>query len=199
MHSCDWTPRLLTAEEAFSGIFGIFEEHKVWKIPGTLFEVFQGKDGFYHRDQLVPVTSPVPGLSINYHGELRLTSDRLEIVSQGQEFKDYNTNLTETLDKGVSTNHELAVLIMKSTVQGNLDSKVLRPKTKQYAAEYRAAFEAACEKEAGGVYPFAWRAKEEALIREFGFSHGILATCRCRFSSKLEHIFPSLSTRRTVF
>ncbi|KAF7512093.1 hypothetical protein GJ744_002806 [Endocarpon pusillum] len=95
-------PASLTAEEAFSAVFGFFEERKVWKIPGTLFEVFQGKNKFYHRDQMVPIDSPLDNLSVNYHGELRLSSGRMEIITHGREFDDYRARLAEALDTAVS-------------------------------------------------------------------------------------------------
>lgn len=162
-------PGSLTAEEAFSAIFGIFEERKVWKIPGTLFEVFEGKNRFYHRDQLVPIGSPLEGISINYHGELRLSSDRMEIISHGPDYQEYKAKLKDALDKAVSTIPELAVLIMKSMLNGKGTGSLLKPISQHYATEYKVAFEAACGKQTQAVYPFARRAMEEDLIRELGF------------------------------
>lgn len=162
-------PGSLTAEEAFSAVFGIFKEPTVWKIPGTLFEVFAGKDLFYHRDQLVPVQSPLSDLSINYHGELRLSSDRMEIISHGKDFEEYNTRLREAIDKAVSTIPELAILIMESMLKGQNVENPIKPLSQDYAAEYKEAFQAACGRRDQEVYPYARRADEEGLIQELGF------------------------------
>lgn len=77
----------LAAEDPFSAMFGISEERSSWEIPSTLFEIFEAKDRLYHSDQLVPIKSPLESLSINYHGGLRLTSDRMEIISHGPELR----------------------------------------------------------------------------------------------------------------
>lgn len=163
-------PGSLTPEDTFSAIFGIFEERKVWKVQGTLFEIFEGKDRFYHRDQLVPINTPVQGLSVNYHGELLLTSDRMEIISHGEEFATYRARLAEAVDKAISTIPELAVLILKSMLRSNQNRNAITPQSQRYAAEYKLAFEAACGQQPQAVYPFARRAMEEDLIREFEFA-----------------------------
>lgn len=130
-------PGSLNAEEAFSAVFGIFKEPTVWKIPGTLFEAFPGKDKFYHRDQHVPVKSPLKGLSINYHGDLRLSSDRMEIISHGKEFLEYNIKLREAIEKAVSTIPELATLIMKSMLSGENTRNLIKPLSQNHATEYK--------------------------------------------------------------
>lgn len=163
-------PGSLTPQDTFSAIFGIFEEHRVWKIQGTLFEIFEGKDRFYHRDQLVPIKTPVQGLSINYHGELLLTSDRMEIIKHGEEFATYRARLIEAVDKAISTIPELAVLILKSMLRSERNRSTIVPQSQRYAAEYKLAFEAACGQQAQAVYPFTRRTMEEDLIREFEFS-----------------------------
>jgi hypothetical protein len=162
-------PSLFTAENAFSAVFGIFEEPVVWKIPGTFFEVFEGKDRFYHGDQMVPTQSPVRGLSINYHGELELSSDRRAIIGSGHFFEQYAKNLTEALDIAISKMPELAVLIMRAILERTSAPGKMKPKSKRYATEYKTAFEAACGKQALPVYPFAHRAMSKDLIRELGF------------------------------
>ena len=162
-------PGSLAAEEAFSAVFGALEEPNAWKIPGTLFEIFEGKDRFFHRDQLVPIQSPLKGLSINYHGELRLSSDRMEIISHGRQYEDYGAKLTEALEKAMSTIPDLAALIMRSMLSSITNTIVIKPGSKRYGIEYKAAFEAACGEHTKSVYPFARRAGGVDLIREFGF------------------------------
>lgn len=162
-------PGSLTAEETFSAVFGVFQEPNVWKVPGTLFEIFEGRGLLYHRDQLVPIQSPLKGLSINYHGELRISSDRMEIITHGQEYDQYKANLRVALDKAISAIPNLAALIMRSMLSDFGNKNILKPKSKQYAAEYKAAFEAACGEQNQAVYPFARRAAEADLIRELGF------------------------------
>jgi hypothetical protein len=163
-------PGSLTAEKAFSAVFGIFEEPVVWKIPGALFEVFKGKDRFYHRDQRVPTRSPVRGLSVNYHGELELSSDRRAIIESDQWFEQYGRNLTEALDIAISKLPELSVLIMKAMLGSSHQRRYeMNPRSKCYATEYKTAFEAACGEQVRPVYPFEQRAMEEDLIRQLGF------------------------------
>jgi len=162
-------PGSLTAEMAFSAVFGIFEEPVVWKIPGTLFEVFKGKDRFYYRDQMVPTRSPVKGLNVNYHGELEFSSDRRAIIEYSKWSEQYARNLTEALDIAVSRLPELAVLIMKAMLRSTRKPYTMNPESKRYATEYKTAFEAACGERAQPVYPFAQRAMSGELIRELGF------------------------------
>lgn len=169
-------PAELTAQKVFSAVFGIFPEKKVWRIPGTLFEFFesQGHRGrFYHRDQLVPVPNPLGSLGLNYHGDLSLSSDRMEIIKK-RRYDEYEENLTKALEIAISTIPELAVLIMNNMLcqdRRTAESlrNLLKPSIKDYGAEWKQAFESAHGDRAQPIYPFARRAKGEALIREFGF------------------------------
>ena len=115
-------PASLTAEEAFSDIYGIFEQPKSWTIQlpsskATHMEIFKTKQKkalLYLRDQLVPIGSPLTCLSINYPGELHLGSDRTEVSCRGPLHAQYQRNLGRALDIAICSFPELAVLILES-------------------------------------------------------------------------------------
>ena len=56
-------------------------------------------------------------LSINYHGDLRLRSDRINIISHGKDVEEYHTKLREAIDRAVSIVPDLVILIMGSMLK----------------------------------------------------------------------------------
>jgi hypothetical protein len=179
-------PSWLTAEEAFSAVYGIFEQPKSWTIqlPGTeatLMEIFQTKQKealFYPRDHFVPIDSPLIHLSINYPGELHLSSDRTEVSCRGPLYAQYKKDLSRVLDIAICTFPDLATLILGSLIAGDYSTCKIEPQSNAHGEKYRVAFTQACravfpEKsfyaDEKRFYPFASRAEDETLISEVGF------------------------------
>lgn len=73
-------PSSLTPEAAFGGVYGVAKKTVAWAVPNSNFELFVTDLQFYHRDQLIPIESPLRDIGINYHDKLRLIVDRREIV-----------------------------------------------------------------------------------------------------------------------
>ena len=166
-------PASLSAQEAFSAVFGVFPESKVWKIAGTLLEIFDGglPGRFYHRDQFVPSKSPLGRLGMNYHGELSLSSDRMAIQHGNQHYDTFQKNLTDGIEKAISTFPDLAEAIMQEMINTKSQAlqRILRPSSKDCGPQWKTAFEMAHGAGEITIYPYAQRAREENLIHEFGF------------------------------
>lgn len=168
-------PKELTASIVFSAVYGVVNECQSWHIPNTEFEILRAPDVFYYRDQLVPVESPLPGLGVNYHGELHLSSDRREISRRHSLFARYETNLGRALDVAISTIPEVAVLIMESVMKVDHPQFRIKPQSKTYGHAYQLAFVEACRRSKPElfvndttIFPFAQKSKDEAKIRPFG-------------------------------
>jgi hypothetical protein len=171
-------PAGLTKEVAFSGVYGIIDQPRAWRSPDSKFEIFEADTKFYHRDQFVPIQGPLAGLGVNYHGELRLTADRTEIVQRHMDFRNYKEQLKTVLDIVVEERDDLAILIMSSFLIAQDDRFVPRPASTTRASKYRTAFEEATRikqpdlfQQGQSVFPYSRsrQTEDEGLIRELGF------------------------------
>lgn len=171
-------PAGLTKEVAFSGVYGIVDQPRVWCSPDSNFEVFEADTKFYHRDQFVPIQGPLTSLGVNYHGELRLTADRTEIVQRHVHFRKYKEQLKTALDIAIGESPELATQIMSSFLIAEDDRFMPRPASTARALQYRLAFEEATRtknpdlfQHGQAVFPYSRsrQTEDEGIIRELGF------------------------------
>ena len=137
-------PAKLTPEAAFAGIYGLAEQPLAWQLPNTDFELFVAESKFYHRDQFVPIEGPLAGLGVNFHGELRLTADRTEIVQNHVLFWQYQLKLKEALDIAIQHFPELAVRILDGFLSAPNNRYAPKPRGTMIADQYRTAFETVC-------------------------------------------------------
>ena len=171
-------PAKLTPEAAFAGIYGLAERPLAWQIPNTDFELFVAASKFYHRDQLVPVEGPLAGLGVNFHGELRLTADRTEIVQNHVLFWQYQIKLKEALDIAIQRFPDLAVRILDSFLSAPNNRYAPKPGGTMIADQYRSAFETVCRTrrpdlfESGkNVFPYSRSrsTEDEPILHELDF------------------------------
>ncbi|KAJ6583498.1 hypothetical protein DFH09DRAFT_1029158 [Mycena vulgaris] len=147
----------LTPEYLFSNIYGIIHPEHAWRVPGSLFQFFLAGPGeadegehptarFYHRDQYVPHSSiHLNKLSINYHGDLSITADRVAI-KRNHRWRTYQRELAKSADDGFRTIPDLAVqlaLDILSDEDTEALSHLLNPRDASAGNAYRTAFEAA--------------------------------------------------------
>ncbi|KAJ7182459.1 hypothetical protein C8R43DRAFT_1144473 [Mycena crocata] len=138
----------LTPKYLFSAIYGIFPPLQKWRLQNVQFFLLGPNESpkFYHRDQLVP-DSPtrLKTLSINYHGDLTLSSDRTS-VWKDQLWNKYETEVGVSVDLAICTQPDLAVELadeILSIDRSDALAGILQPRNKRGGAEYRAAFETA--------------------------------------------------------
>lgn len=171
-------PANLTPEAAFAGIYGVAEQPLAWKIPHTEFEFFVADSKFYHRDQLVPTEGPLVGLGVNFHGELRLTADRTEIVQNHLLFRRYQTKLKEALDVAIQQFPELAIRILDSFLTAQNNRYAPKPVDAMNADQYRTAFETVCRtrrpdlfESSKNVFPYSRSrsTEDEPILHELNF------------------------------
>ncbi|KAK6996878.1 hypothetical protein R3P38DRAFT_2565078 [Favolaschia claudopus] len=195
-------------EYLFRSIYGIIPPEHAWRVPNTpvqffispanfdapdrnaqppaessedLFETESGPPAlFYSRDQLVPFGLFLNKLSINYHGTLHITSDRVAIL-RDYRVDVYQKDLSLAADLGFRTIPELAVelaLDVLSCDHSDSLSHLIKPDNEVDDSEgtkaYRAAFEAALRKlnpdipASTRIQPTASIKKEKDLIEELG-------------------------------
>ncbi|KAK6977517.1 hypothetical protein R3P38DRAFT_3123399 [Favolaschia claudopus] len=195
-------------EYLFRSIYGIIPPEHAWRVPNTpvqffispanfdapdrnaqppaessedLFETESGPAAlFYSRDQLVPFGLFLNKLSINYHGKLHITSDRVAIL-RDYRVDVYQKDLSLAADLGFRTIPELAVelaLDVLSCDHSDSLSQLIKPDNEVDDSEgtkaYRAAFEAALRKlhpdipASTRIQPTASIKKEKDLIEELG-------------------------------
>ncbi|KAG8951491.1 hypothetical protein FRC04_006023 [Tulasnella sp. 424] len=142
--------------EVFSGIYGILPLEKAWSLPNSQVQFFKlGEDeevAFYLRDQLVPYGPTLGRLSVNYHGDMMVTSDRRAVMTTGDDFGAYCKALSEAADKAFRHNHgdqlglatEIALEILEETegMQVHI-ARILKPANTESGGGYRAAFKRA--------------------------------------------------------
>ncbi|KAJ7206556.1 hypothetical protein GGX14DRAFT_543770 [Mycena pura] len=136
-------------EDLFSAIFGIVPPARQWRIPGRNVEFFFAdgdKPRFYLRDQYVPYGIHLNKLSVNYHGELNLSSERISVQNDWKMHHEYRKDIRATLDLAFRTLPDLAIeLAVDILTDDHSDAfaGILIPADKGGAAQYRAAFTAA--------------------------------------------------------
>ncbi|KAJ6481978.1 hypothetical protein C8R45DRAFT_871983 [Mycena sanguinolenta] len=135
-------------QSLFSAIFGIIPPTRRWRVAGspTLFEFFiHGETPqFYHRDQLVPYGLHLNKLSLNYHGDLRLSSERAMVLNDRTHFPKYKKALCTAIHRAFQTLPELAIELADDILTDNHSDGfawILSPPDKKAAAQYISAFE----------------------------------------------------------
>ncbi|KIY64197.1 hypothetical protein CYLTODRAFT_402190 [Cylindrobasidium torrendii FP15055 ss-10] len=104
----------MSPHEVFSAVYGIILPPKHWKVNDefSFFLVPKGsakKTRFYHRDQLIPFGfTSLNRLSINYHGSLKLASDRLTVLNDSTLYWEYASKLERAVEEGITKNAGLA-------------------------------------------------------------------------------------------
>ncbi|KAJ7150601.1 hypothetical protein C8R46DRAFT_1305150 [Mycena filopes] len=134
-------------EYLFSAIFGIIPPPRQWRNPGgnVQFLISAGKTLFYHRDQLVLDGIQLNRLSINYHGNLNLSSDRTMVRTDAR-MAGYRRDLSNNADMAFRTLPDLAIELARDVLtddHSNALAGILVPRDKAGASQYRVAFEAA--------------------------------------------------------
>jgi hypothetical protein len=171
-------PATLTKDTAFSSVYGVVDHPQVLHIPNTDLEFFVSDGRFYHRDQLLPIEGPLKGLGVNYHGDLRLTADRTEIVQRHPLFRKYRQKLKIALDVVIGDSPELALHIMNSFLVAEDGRFMPQPGSTARASQYRLAFEEASRAlrpelfqhgQTVSPFPRSRCSEDERLIREMGF------------------------------
>lgn len=173
----------LTPESVFSGIYGIIPPPNAWRPQGHLVQFFQvplaAQQPFYLRDQLVPSSPALNKLGINYHGNLKITSDRLAVMTHGRDYQQYKVCLSQATDAGFHTMPELAVqlaldICTDSLSGGSTLGHVLKPTRSHSGEDYRNAFQRAWKVtdpdvlDPSTLWPYVGASGDENLIKELG-------------------------------
>ncbi|KAJ7664856.1 hypothetical protein B0H17DRAFT_1336624 [Mycena rosella] len=170
----------LTPEALFSAIYGIIPPPREWRVPGHNVQFFLGNDTktkFYHRDQFVPRGVRLNKLSINYHGDLSLTSERL-MVQNDRKYWQYRSQLCASADMAFRTLPDLAIelaLDILTDEHSDALAGIVKPAGKDAAAEYRVAFDAAMRRLSGAtpdkvLHPYAKPDENLRLFTELGLT-----------------------------
>lgn len=122
-------PDDLTADKAFSAMFGVLSTTKTWCMPGLsglhateqrpLFEFFEGDAELYHRDRLLRAKSPLKNLSMNYYGSLDLDPFHIDLRSNTPSFHTHFRELLNALDVAICTIPELATQAMRGILEAS--------------------------------------------------------------------------------
>ncbi|KAJ7714607.1 hypothetical protein B0H16DRAFT_1477917 [Mycena metata] len=136
-------------EYFFSAIYGIMPPAREWRHPGGNIQFFMVNPDpkFYHRDQWVRGGIRLNRVSINYHGNLNLTSDRVMVLSD-RRMAQYRVDVCNNVDHAFRTLPDLAIelaLDILTDDHSNAIAGILVPRDKAGAAHYRVAFEAALQ------------------------------------------------------
>jgi hypothetical protein len=179
----------LTPEFLFSAIYDIIPPLHAWRVPNSLVEFFvpatyEGSGQvsrnalFYHRDQFVPNGFHLSGLSVNYHGNLALTSDRASIDLYRTPPKDkiaYREEMSKSADEGLRTIPELAIALARDILSDSHSdgmAYLVAPRDKTGANAYKIAFEAAMRElykiPTAPIYPTT--TENAPLCRELGYT-----------------------------
>ncbi|KAJ6583595.1 hypothetical protein DFH09DRAFT_911624 [Mycena vulgaris] len=148
-------------EYLFSAIYGIIPPPQAWRVPGSQVQFFiaaadqtdhdpeeSTKTKFYHRDQYVPYGLHLNRLSVNYHGDLNITSDRVAIL-RDRKVHAYKLAVSSSADEALKTMPDLAMelaLDILSDEHSEGLAHLVRPRDTQGADAYRTAFETAMRK-----------------------------------------------------
>ncbi|KAJ7096964.1 hypothetical protein C8R44DRAFT_889552 [Mycena epipterygia] len=148
-------------EYLFSAIYGIIPPPQAWRVPGSQVEFFLAapdttapdsqkstRTKFYHHDQYVPYGLHLNTLSIDYHGDLNITSDRVAILRDDKVIA-YKIAVSNSADQAFRTIPDLALelaLDILSDQHSEGLAHLVRPNDKDGADAYHDAFEAAMRK-----------------------------------------------------
>ncbi|KAJ7277405.1 hypothetical protein C8J57DRAFT_1713757 [Mycena rebaudengoi] len=145
----------------FSAIYSILPPPRAWRVPNSNFQFFLAvadtqtntadPDGesrtkkFYHRDQYVPYGLRLNRLSINYHGDLNITADRVSIL-RDRKVARYHAALSVTANQAFRTQPELAVelaldILTDSHSEGL--AHLVKPENEDHNEAYKNAFDIA--------------------------------------------------------
>ncbi|KAJ7473874.1 hypothetical protein B0H11DRAFT_1647676, partial [Mycena galericulata] len=177
-------------EYLFSAIYGIIPPRHTWRVPGSPVQFFIAADDanadsqtstkakFYHRDQFVPYGIHLNKLSINYHGDLTISADRVSILTNNSKMVSYRHAVSTAADRAFQTIPDLALelaLDVLSEEHSEGLAGLVRPTDKTGANAYRKAFEAAMRQmhpEIAGdamIHPTAGSVDDE-LFKELGLT-----------------------------
>ncbi|KAJ6543356.1 hypothetical protein DFH09DRAFT_1367963 [Mycena vulgaris] len=150
-------PGKLDPEYVLGGIYGLVPPASTWRGADSLVQFFlttavasptvAGRQAptnakFYHRDQYIKHGPLLNRLSINYHGDLTLTDDRLGIVPDDQ-LRRYREDLSTSADQAFRTIPELGVqLALDILLDNHADGlgSVVKPPDTTGAEAYKKAF-----------------------------------------------------------
>ncbi|KAJ7236535.1 hypothetical protein C8J57DRAFT_1530087 [Mycena rebaudengoi] len=144
----DGTSRFVTTTTLFSVTCGIISPSRSWRIPGQPIEFFLPASGparFYHRDQYIPFWVHLDCLSINYHGDLPISSECVVVLNDAL-LQKYQTILSTSADIAIQTFPDLAIEIALDVLSSSHSEGLaffLKPLSRNHAKVYRAAFDAA--------------------------------------------------------
>ncbi|KAJ7241348.1 hypothetical protein B0H12DRAFT_1074553 [Mycena haematopus] len=131
-----------TPESLFSAIFGIIPPSFRWRTAGSPDKFLGFTIGINH--QHVPFGIRLNRLSVNYHGDLSLSSERVVVLRDHRIFQ-YRDDLRVALHRAFRTFPDLAIElahdILKDDHSDAFSGILSPPPDKQCAAEYRTAFE----------------------------------------------------------
>lgn len=171
----------LTVEVAFSGIYGIVPPEQEWRIEGHPFTFFKSNDDqvyFYLRDQKMLHGPELGTLSINYHGDMRVTGDRCSTRDRGIFFDEYKRALGAAAHAAFIFNADLArelaydILSSKCAGEGSIARTLLSAVKPGSEDAYSTAFKAAWKKiDLTGLrhkdpWPYTEFSKDLRLIEE---------------------------------
>ncbi|KAJ7112060.1 hypothetical protein C8R43DRAFT_1041020 [Mycena crocata] len=150
-------------EYLFSAIYGIIPPTQAWRVPGSQVQFFiapvdkhdsnADKDNpnhtkFYHRDQYVLYGLHLNKLSVNYHGDLNITSDRVAIL-RDRKITAYWNSLASAGHQAFKTMPDLALELALDVLSDEHSEglvNLIRPPDTSGADGYRAAFDSALRK-----------------------------------------------------
>ncbi|KAK6978079.1 hypothetical protein R3P38DRAFT_3470680 [Favolaschia claudopus] len=134
---------------------------------------------FYHRDQYIQYGVRLNKISVNYHGNLTLSPDRMGVVMD-HKLDRYRRELSLNMDLAFATLPDLAVELAADILTDDHSDSfagMLDPAGNAAADKYREAFEAAMLREfkplSQPIYPYTEDDKDVDLLLQLGL-HGVL-------------------------
>ncbi|KAK6985126.1 hypothetical protein R3P38DRAFT_2402924, partial [Favolaschia claudopus] len=173
----------LRPEYLFSATFGIIPPLRQWRIAEKDVIFFLAAAGdqprFYHRDQYIQYGVRLNKISVNYHGNLTLSPDRMGVVMD-HKLDRYRRELSLNMNLAFATLPDLAVELAADILTDDHSDSfagMLDPAGNAAADNYREAFEAAMLREfkplSQPIYPYTEDDKDVDLLLQLGF-HGVL-------------------------
>ncbi|KAK6978077.1 hypothetical protein R3P38DRAFT_2580436, partial [Favolaschia claudopus] len=172
----------LRPEYLFSATFGIIPPLRQWRIAkkDVIFFLAAGdQPRFYHRDQYIQYGVRLNKISVNYHGNLTLSPDRMGVVMD-HKLDRYRRELSLNMDLAFATLPDLAVELAADILTDDHSDSfagMLDPAGNAAADKYREAFEAAMLREfkplSQPIYPYTEDDKDVDLLLQLGL-HGVL-------------------------
>ncbi|KAJ6461839.1 hypothetical protein C8R47DRAFT_993422 [Mycena vitilis] len=166
-------------EQLFSAIYGIIPPSREWRTPGgnVQFFISSDKPRFYHRDQFVKDGIHLSRVSLNYHGTLTLSAERMSVRNDWY-MTEYRQFLRANLHDAFLTLPDLAIelaLDILDDEHSNAFAGILLPPNKDGAAQYRVAFEAAMHRRLHlatelPLHPYAGSEENLKLFDELGLA-----------------------------